>query len=62
MNNLTKIAALPQAGGCMSALPAEVMKWEDLIFPTIDYGSAKAEAQAIDERANKLLAAVQGGQ
>lgn len=24
MNNLTKIAALPQAGGCMSALPAEV--------------------------------------
>jgi hypothetical protein len=59
-NQLTTIAALPQAGGCMSALPAEVMKWEDLIFPTIDYESA--EAQDIDERANKLLAAVQGGQ
>jgi len=24
MNKLTTIAALPQAGGCMSALPAEV--------------------------------------
>lgn len=57
MNKLTTIAALPQAGGCMSSLPPEVTTWEDLIFPTIDYESA--EAEAIDELANRLLAAVQ---
>jgi hypothetical protein len=62
MNKLTTIAALPQAGGCMSSLPPEVTTWEDLIFPTIDYESAKAEAQAIEERVNKLLTAVQGWQ
>lgn len=46
MNNLTTIAALPQGGGCMSALPAEVgeqpkvqMKapyFDELAFPPID--------------------------
>lgn len=41
----------------MSSLPPEVTRWEDLIFPTIDYESA--EAEAIDERANRMLAAVQ---
>ena len=46
----------------MSSLPPEVTTWEDLIFPTIDYESAKAEAQAIEERVNKLLTAVQGWQ
>ena len=70
MNNLTKIAALPQAGGCMSALPAEVgeqpvkvqMKApyfdepDELVFPPID------AAQTVDEMARKLLARVQGGQ
>jgi hypothetical protein len=72
MNKLTTIAALPQAGGCMSSLPPEVTTWEDLIFPTIDYESAEAEvvqmkapyfqdeAQYIDERANRMLKAVQG--
>ena len=29
MNKLTTIAALPQAGGCMSSLPPEVTRWED---------------------------------
>lgn len=73
MNNLTKIASLPGSGaGCMSSLPPEVTRWEDLIFPTIDYESAEAEvvqmkapyfqdeAQYIDERANRMLKAVQG--
>ena len=56
MNKLTTIAALPGSGaGCMSSLPPEVTTWEDLIFPTIDYESA----EAIDELANRLLAAVQ---
>jgi len=55
---LTTIAALPGSGaGCQSALPAEVTRWEDLIFPTIDYESA--EAEDIDAKANRLLAAVQ---
>lgn len=57
MNKLTTVAALPMGGGCMSSLPPEVTTWEDLIFPTIDYESA--EAEAIDELANRLLAAVQ---
>jgi hypothetical protein len=57
-NNLTLVAALPgSGGGCMSSLPPEVTTWEDLIFPTIDYESA--EAEAIDDLANRLLAAVQ---
>jgi len=70
MNNLTKIAALPQAGGCMSALPPEVGKQpvkvqmkaeyfeepDELAFPPIDAG------QFVDEMARKLLKAVQGGQ
>jgi hypothetical protein len=47
-NKLTTIAALPQAGGCMSSLPPEVTRWEDLIFPTIDYESAEAEEKRAD--------------
>lgn len=58
----------------MSSLPPEVTRWEDLIFPTIDYESAEAEvvqmkapyfqdeAQYIDERADRMLKAVQGRQ
>ena len=58
----------------MSSLPPEVVNWEDLIFPTIDYESAEAEvvqmkapyfqdeAQYIDEMANRMLKVVQGRQ
>ena len=65
MNNLTTIAALPQAGGCMSALPAErndqpvkvQMKspyFDDLAFPPIE------PPPTIEELARQYLAACQG--
>lgn len=34
MNNLTTIAALPQGGGCMSALPAEKNEAKKIEAPT----------------------------
>jgi len=44
----------------MSSLPPEVTRWEDLIFPTIDYESAEAEAiDKLNAAWGAALAAVQ---
>lgn len=55
MNNLTLVAALPQAGGCMATLPAEKNESPWKYDPICDWWTRGKQTKAQDPSGNWLV-------